>query len=63
MVAASQKTPQTLPNPAMVATGHTLMVRGSAPSGGNPILIPLNTTLGPQTTPQPIIINNQVTLC
>ncbi|XP_056114974.1 zinc finger protein 280C isoform X1 [Rhinichthys klamathensis goyatoka] len=59
MVAASQKTPQTLPNPAMLATGHTLMVRGSAPSGGNPILIPLNTTLGPQTAPQPIIINNQ----
>ncbi|XP_059371233.1 zinc finger protein 280C-like isoform X2 [Carassius carassius] len=58
-LASSQNTPQVLSNPARVATGPTIMVRGSAPSGGNPILIPLNTTLGPQTAPQPIIINNQ----
>ncbi|XP_016350697.1 zinc finger protein 280C-like isoform X2 [Sinocyclocheilus anshuiensis] len=59
ILTSSQKTLQAPPNPARVATGPTIMVRGSAPSGGNPILIPLNTTLGPQTAPQPIIINNQ----
>ncbi|XP_050971141.1 zinc finger protein 280C isoform X2 [Labeo rohita] len=58
-LASSQKTPQASPNPPRVATGPTIMVRGPAPSAGNPILIPLNTTLGHQTTPQPIIINNQ----
>ncbi|XP_067293513.1 zinc finger protein 280C isoform X1 [Pseudorasbora parva] len=59
MLASSQKTPQASPNPARVATGPTLMVRGSATSGGNPILIPINATLGPPAAPQPIIINNQ----
>ncbi|KAK2914114.1 hypothetical protein QQF64_030024 [Cirrhinus molitorella] len=59
MLASSQKTPQASPNPPRVAPGPTIMVRGPAPSAGNPILIPLNTTLGPQTAPQPIIINNQ----
>ncbi|KAL0188597.1 hypothetical protein M9458_015696, partial [Cirrhinus mrigala] len=57
-LASSQKTPQASPNPPR-ATGPTIMVRGPAPSAGNPILIPLNTTLGHQTAPQPIIINNQ----
>ncbi|XP_016358759.1 zinc finger protein 280C-like isoform X3 [Sinocyclocheilus anshuiensis] len=59
MLASSQKPPQAPPSPASVAIGPTIMVRGAAPSGGNPILIPINTTLGPQTAPQPIIINNQ----
>lgn len=49
-----QKTPQS--NSAGVATVPTIMVRGPAPSGGNPVLIPINS---PQTAPQPIIINNQ----
>uniref|UniRef100_A0A9J8AWI1 Zinc finger protein 280D n=1 Tax=Cyprinus carpio carpio TaxID=630221 RepID=A0A9J8AWI1_CYPCA len=59
MLASSQKSPQAPPNPTSVATGPTIMVRGAAQSGGNPILIPINTTIGPQTAPQPIFINNQ----
>nr|XP_684543.3 zinc finger protein 280C isoform X2 [Danio rerio] len=58
-VTTVQNTPQAPLNPPRVAAGPTIMVRSTAPSGGNPILIPLNTTLGPQTAPQPIIINNQ----
>ncbi|XP_042616663.1 zinc finger protein 280C-like isoform X3 [Cyprinus carpio] len=58
-LASSQNTPQAPSNPARVATGPTVMVRGSALSGANPVLVPLNTALGPQTAPQPIIINNQ----
>ncbi|XP_065145207.1 zinc finger protein 280C isoform X1 [Paramisgurnus dabryanus] len=51
-----QKTLQTQLNSARVASAPTIMVRGPAPSGGNPVLIPINPS---QTAPQPIIINNQ----
>ncbi|XP_056611107.1 zinc finger protein 280C [Triplophysa dalaica] len=52
-LALPQKTPQTQSG---VASGPTIMFRGQAPSGGNPVLIPINPS---QTAPQPIIINNQ----
>ncbi|TRY65861.1 hypothetical protein DNTS_018022 [Danionella cerebrum] len=54
-----QRTGQASESTASVGTAPALMVKGGvASTAGNPILIPVNTTLG-QTTPQPIIINNQ----